>query len=262
MRIIFIITFLIGLSSYGIGQILKIDKAHLDTDSSNYVVGVVDGSFSMDNSLSTDEQQITLFRLSNQTDVVYIGKKSANILLGQVDVLRRSDQGRFLNNGSLHLRRIFLRSARFTPVMLAQVQYAENRNLVNRQLYGAGIQWNILRGQQSLHMGWVPFFEHERWRNLDGGIVSKDLFKSNLYLGGDVPIGTHLRINTMTYWQIGSDREDDLVRNRIFSFLEVKQSISEKFRIKTALHFAYDQRPVIVQNTTIYNLMFGLEYHF
>lgn len=243
-------------------QILKIDKSHLDTDSSNYFIGVWDGTFSMDNTASTDERQITFLRLRSQADLVYIGDKSATIVLGDLALFRRSDEGRFLNNASIHLRRVFFRSRKFTPVTFIQFQYAENRNLLNRQLYGAGYQWNIMTGKSSLHAGFVPFLESEKWRSTTDVIIDKQIWKINIYLGGDLPLTPSLNLNTITYFQTGYDQGSATGRNRIFSFIELKQSIGEDFKAKVAIDFSYDQKPIIPQNNTVYQMNFGMEYHF
>lgn len=244
------------------GQILRIDKNHLNTDSSNYFLGSIDLRFSLNNRASTANDQVSFVLVANNVDIVYIGKESANIFINNISFVRRGNEGRFINHGYAHLRRIFSRKKKFTPVIFTQFQYDEVRSLVARRLFGGGYRWNILSGEKSVHMSALPFYEYEEWKSLEGEDIIKELVKFGYNFGGDLNLTKSISLNFINYYQIGYDDEINGFRNRFVTFMELKDALTKHLKIKTSFELLWDERPIIPLNSFIYDINFGFEYHF
>ena len=166
------------------GQILKVDKGSLASDSSNYFIGVIDATFAINNRSSTVDEQNIYIGVNNNVDVVYIAEKSATIFISGLNYFKIGE-GPLIYNGTAHLREIFRRSAKLTPEIYGQVQFDESRNMELRWLIGGGYRWNLLQKKNSLYMGLGIFREMEHWNGLESQ-VDKQLWKMNSYVSADV----------------------------------------------------------------------------
>ncbi|WP_436515370.1 hypothetical protein [Ekhidna sp. To15] len=242
------------------GQILKVDKGSLASDSSNYFIGVIDATFAINNRSSTVDEQNVYIGINNNVDVVYIGDKSATVFLSGLNYFKIGD-GPLIYNGTAHLRQILRRSAKLTPEIYGQVQFDESRNMELRWLLGGGYRWNILQKRNSLYAGLGIFRETEQW--IAGDLsVNKELWKMNSYVSADIKLTPTTNINAIVYLQSGRDGTIDQFRNRVSGQLEFKNALTEQFKVKMTSNFLLDDRPIIPLNKFIYEVYFGVEYSF
>jgi hypothetical protein len=260
MRFIFVMI-LQGIMLFPIfAQILKVDKSHLATDSSNYLTGIVDGSIAINNRSSTADQQNVYVGLRNNLDLVYVAEKSATVLIGGFNYFKIGS-GPVISNGTGHIREIFRRNAKLTPEAFGQLQYDQSRRMEARELIGGGLRWQALQGKNSLNIGLGTFHEHERW-NAGGDVILKDLWKMNSYLSGEINLSDRMQINAIAYFQTGRDASINSYRSRVSGHIEFKDKISERFKVKLSGDFLLDDRPIIPLNRLIYETYFGIEYSF
>lgn len=242
------------------GQILKVDKNYLASDSSKYSVGAVELSFSMNNRSSTEEEEIIFLGTRVGVDWVRIRDRSATLAIGTFNYTKLGD-GPFISNGTGHLRQIFNRNANWTPEAFVQVQYDRSRKMQFRRLIGGGWRWNILDDKNSLHFGIGAMNEFEEW-GIGDVLIDKSIWKMNSYLSGEVDLTKDLVLNTVFYFQSGKDIESDVYRSRVAGHLEVKNRITRKLESKVSAELTWDQRPIIPLNRLVYEMFFGLEYDF
>lgn len=230
------------------------------SDSANYITGVIDATFAINNRSSTAEQQNTYIGVNNNIDLVYLAKKSATIFISGINYFKIGD-GPLIYNGTAHLRQVIKRAADITPEVFGQIQFDEARNMELRLLMGGGYRWNILRKKNSLYTGLGVFNEYERW-NGETGEIEKQLWKFNSYLSADIRLSATTNINAIVYFQSGWDDAIDAFRNRVSGHLEFKNTLSERFKLKMTSNFLLDDKPIIPLNKFIYEVFFGVEYVF
>lgn len=257
-QIFCIFLFLVASLSYG--QILKVDKGFLASDSSGYFTGVIDATLAINNRSSTVDQQNVYIGVNNNVDVVYIAERSATVLISGLNYFKIGD-GPLIYNGSAHLREIFRRAATLTPEVFGQIQFDESRNMELRWLLGGGYRWNVLQKKNSLYMGLGIFHEIERW-NGEAAQVDKELWKLNSYFSADVKLTSTTNVNAIVYFQSGRDGAIDDFRNRLSGQLEFKNALTNHFKLKMTSNFLLDDRPIIPLNKFIYEVYFGVEYSF
>ncbi len=260
MRFIFLIFFFLFCYSQVSAQILKVNKGSLASDSSDYFIGVIDGTFALNNRSSTAEVQNVYVGVNTNLDVVYVAKQSATLLISGLNYFKIGDSPA-IYNGSSHLRHILRRAAKLTPEFYTQVQFDESRNMSLRYLAGAGYRWNILEKKNMLYCGLGVFNEHERWAGEQETIV-KNLWKVNTYLSGDVKITQTTNINAIGYFQSGYDQEVNSFRNRFSGQIEIKNALNAHLKVKLSGQFLWDDQPIIPLNEFIYQTFVGLEYAF
>ena len=127
-QVVLLLIILIGTPLSVSSQILKIDKGQLSYDSSNYIIGVVDATFNVNNRGSTTDRQNVYVGINHNVDLVYIGNRSATILIGGLNYYKIGG-GPSIYNGSVHVREIFNRAAVLTPEVYSQVQFDQSRNM-------------------------------------------------------------------------------------------------------------------------------------
>ena len=256
--LLFILSF--GLFFIAKGQILKVDKGFLSSDSSKYFTGVVDATLAVNNRSSTVDQQNIYVGVNNNIDLVYIADQSATVLVSGLNYYKIGD-GPLIYNGSAHLREIFRRKAKLTPEVFGQVQFDESRNMELRWLLGGGYRWNILQRKNSMYAGVGIFQEYERWKG-ENEITRKRLWKLNSYYSVDVKLTSTTNVNAIVYLQAGRDAAIDKFRNRLSGQLEFKNALTDHFKVKMTSNFLLDDRPIIPLNKFIYEVYFGIEYSF
>lgn len=242
------------------GQILKVDKGSLASDSSNYFIGVIDATFAINNRSSTVEEQSIYVGVNNNVDIVYIADKSATVFLSGLNYFKIGD-GPLIYNGTAHLRQILRRSAKLSPEVYGQIQFDESRNMELRWLLGGGYRWSIQQRRNSIFAGLGIFRELERW-NAGDNEINKELWKMNSYLSADIKLTASTNINAIVYFQSGIDGAIDRFRNRVSGQLEFKNALTDQFKVKMTSNFLLDDRPIIPLNKFIYEVYFGVEYSF
>jgi hypothetical protein len=253
-----IVFLLLCHSMIGFGQILKVDKLHLEGDSSGYITGVVDAAFAANNRSSTAVRQNVYLGITSNLDLVHIGKENATIMISGINFYKLGD-GPFINTGFVHFREVLNRKQKWNPEIFTQAQYDESRNMRWRLLMGGGYRWNIFRGKNALHLGLGAFREHERWEQQEL-LISKRLWKMNSYLGGELMVTKSIGINSIVYFQSGYDREDGLQRNRLSGSFQIRDKLTEHLKAKLVINFLVDDEPIVPLNRVVYETFVGFEY--
>lgn len=259
-RPILVIIFLCFTSTI-FAQILSIDKSHLDKDTSKYLAGAIDLSFLMNNLSSTPQQENVYIGFFAKLDLAYLTEKHAILSITNFRYFKPG-QGAFINSGVTHFNINWFRKNVYTLETFAQIQYDQSRNLKERFLYGGGTRINLIRGVNSLHLGLGGFYEIELWETLEQQIIEKRIPKFNSYLGGEVDINDHVNLNTITYFQIGHDTEDNLWRNRVNFHLELRDRLSKKLTLKLSLDLHHENHPIIPIPKWTYDMRVGLSINF
>lgn len=242
------------------GQILRVDKNHISSDSSGYMVGTTDAIFSMNNRGSTESEEVFYVGARFGFDLVGVWEKSATIWIATINYTKIGG-GPFISNGAGHLRHIFRRNAKLTPETFVQLQYDRSRNMQRRQLIGAGLRYNILQGANSLHYGLGIMNEDEQWRNVTE-IVNRNIWKLNTFFGGEVDLSKTVVFNSIFYFQTGEDKKSNVYRSRATGHAEIKNQLTEHLKAKIIGELTWDQRPIIPLNNLTFEIFFGLEYNF
>ena len=253
------LTFLVTFQARA--QILRVDKSHLASDSSGYLTGAIDLRFLLNNSSATPDQNSTFVGIEGNTDLVYLFPKHAMVAINTLEYFKPGE-GRFIYNGSTHLRMIWFRNQKLSPETFMQFQFDETRELNKRNLLGLGFRYNFISGDNSLHAGIGMFNEVEEWQLSEAQIIRAEFRKLNSYFGGEVNLNDKLIFNSIVYFQTAFDNSIDLWRHRISGHLELKDQISKSFLLKFSADLAFDDRPIIPLVRFLYRLEAGIEFQF
>jgi len=247
------------------GQILKVNKAELDSDSSKYLVGSVNLNFNINNRGTTNNQQNTFRGFEGYADLVYVSKQNAYILINNINYFKTTG-GPLISTGYAHFRTNFYRKRVISYEMFSQVQYDDGRNMPIRYLFGGGFKFQLIDKEKShLHLGIGVMNETEKWQPTtmeSNDLIVKNIWKTSNYLNGHVELNDHINFDIMTYYQGGYDEESDLFRNRISGDAILTVEISDKLSFLTNFSAQYEDRPIIPINNFIYSLTNGLKYSF
>lgn len=257
-----LLLWLIAFSLIGLfkshGQILRVDKSYLASDSVNYFIGATDLRFSLNNLNSTPGDENTIVALNANLDMVYLLKKISLISINQYRYLKPGS-GSPINNGSTHFRAIVNRKRMLTQEAYVQLQFDETRQMTSRFLIGTGARLNLNKETNTIYAGLGPFYETERWQE-EGRSIVTEFIKLNSYLGGEVDLNKSINIHGIFYYQTGYDDAIEALRNRFSSILEFRNRFSKRLVFKTVFNATYDQRPIINVVRLLYSLEFGIEF--
>ncbi len=248
------------------GQILKVNKDHLNADSSGYWIGALSFNFNLNNRSVTADNENAYVGLNATTDVVYLSKKNAYISINDINYFTSSaDDGAFISTGYSHIRANWLRKKRLSYENYLQLQYDKGRNMRIRFLLGGGLRYRLKDTKKTLIVvGVGAFNEAEVWDipDTEDQSIEKQLWKSSNYLSGNFQLTKALNLNAIIYYQAGYDREDDLFRNRVNGDLQLGITISNRLAFLMSFSAQYEDEPIIDINKFIYQLKNGITYKF
>ncbi len=246
------------------GQILKVDKASIDSDSSHYFMGSLNMDFNLNNRATTEEQEVTFRGLSAHADMVYVAKRHAYLLINTINYFK-STGGPLISTGYAHFRINFLRRKKVSYEVFTQVQYDDGRRMPFRFLQGGGLRFNLKKNENTkLHIGVGAMFEREEWKSLEveGEVIERNIWKTSNYASGQFTINEFVGFNVIGYYQGGYDYDSDLFRNRVSGDLILKVKLTEKLSFLTSFTLQYEDRPVIPINNLVYSLTNGMKWNF
>ena len=264
MRYLSILLLITFVHHFVDGQILKVDKASLDADSSGYFTGSINLDFNLNNRGATAEQEVTFRGLTANADVVYVAQKHAYILINTINYFK-STGGPLISTGYAHFRINLWRRKKLSYETFTQVQYDDGRNMPFRFLQGVGTRLNIKNSKKTkLHIGIGAMFEREKWRTLEeeNETLERNIWKASNYLGGQFTFNDFVRFNVICYYQGGYDRDSDIFRNRVSGDLVLRVKLTEKLSFLNSFTLQYEDRPIIPINNFLYSLTNGLQWNF
>ena len=253
---------IISFSSFG--QILKVDKGSIASDSSDYFMGSINLDFNMNNRSATASQNITYTGIDGDADLVYVGKRNAYILLNQLNYFKTTT-GPLFSTGQVHFRVNFLRKNKISYELFSQIQYDQGRKMPLRLLEGGNIRIRVKESTKSkLHIGIGAMYEREHWKSLEveNMIIEKEIIKSTNYINYKQKINENVSFNMSAYYQGGYDQEEELFRNRMSGDAVITVKLTDQLAFNTSFSAQYEDKPIIAINNWVYSLTNGFKFSF
>ena len=245
-------------------KILRVDKTDLAGDSSGYFLGRVNVNFNVNNQSTTAEEEVVFRGLESASDLVYIGKQHAYILIGKVNYFS-STGGPFISNGYVHFRVNFLRKRGLSYEVYTQGQYDDGRNMQSRFLAGGGLRWRLFsKGKVDIRLGIGGMHERERWKDIEreDAFIERNLWKTSNYLRNRIAFNEQVNFDLIVYYQGGYDDEDDVFRNRVSGDMVFSVKLTERLAFIAKFSGQFEDKPIIPIPRTVYSLTNGLEVKF
>jgi hypothetical protein len=263
-RILFLIV-IISISGSTTAQILRVDKSHLESDSSGYFNCNADVSYSLDNRSISPSEKLVYTRLSSRLDMLYVGKNTAYILVNSIEYFKSSNATPF-STGYVHGRINFRRKHEVSYEVYGQIQYDGVRRMRLRELLGAGIRITLIdKPNVDVHMGTGVMYEWEKWREVEGD-PSTDFYihmpKASSYVGVEFNLTNHAQLTLWGLNQIGYDFDNELTRNRWAAEAALSIKITKRITWLNRFSYYYDVTPVIPINNAYFQLVNGLNLRF
>jgi hypothetical protein len=248
-----------------LGQILRVDKNHLESDSAGYFALAAEAIFSLDNRSISPTEKLVYTRLHSKADLLYVSRRHAYILINSIEYQSSTNSTPF-STGYTHFRVNFRRQHKLSFETYGQIQYDEVRRMKLRLLAGGGIRYTIIDKEGvDIHLGSGLMYEIERWQEVENDPTSefyKKLPKVSNYIGVEFTLSKHVKLNLWGLYQTGYDREDDLRRNRYAAEASLNFIVSKRVTWLNRFAYFYDAQPVIPINPAFYQLMNGLRITF
>jgi hypothetical protein len=187
-------------------------------------------------------------------------------MVNDIQYFRASDsEGAFVSTGYGHFRVNWLRKKRLSFENYTQIQYDQGRNMPLRLLLGGGLRYRAVDKEKSkLILGLGAMQEKERWKEPEDEsvIVEKNIFKNSSYINGFVQFNDHIKLDVITYYQVGYDNEDDILRQRAIGDIVISFKISDKLAFLAQFNAQFENNPVVPINRFIYSLKNGIRWDF
>ena len=264
LRFTFLITS-IAITLPTMGQILRVDKSHLESDSAGYFALSAEAIFSLDNRSVSPTEKLVYTRLYSKADLLYVSKQNAYILINSIEYQSSTNAPPF-STGYTHFRINFRRQHKLSYETYAQLQYDEIRRMRLRTLAGGGLRFTAIDKEGvDIHVGTGLMYEVEKWQAVENDPASmlyKEIPKLSNYLGVEFTLSKHVKLNLWGLYQTGYDTEDNLRRNRYAAEASLNFIVSKRVVWINRFAYFYDAQPVIPINPAFYQLMNGLRINF
>jgi Protein of unknown function, DUF481 len=262
-----IISALLLLISYSTaqGQVLRVDKNHLESDSAGYFTLSAEANFSLDNRSVSPDEKVVYSRLSSMADLLYVSKHHAYILINSIEYQSSTNETPF-STGYTHFRINFRRQHKLSYETYAQIQYDEVRRMRLRIMAGGGIRFTVIDKEGvDIHLGSGVMYEMEKWREIENDPSSdfyKEMPKLSNYLGIEFVLTKQVNLNLWGMYQTGYDSPDDIIRNRYAAEASLNFIMSKRVIWMNRFTYYYDAQPVIPINPAFYQITNGLRIKF
>lgn len=246
-------------------QILNVEKARLNADSSNYFVGSIGFAFNANNrSINDDGETVSFVGLNANSDFGYISEHHSYLLLSQFNYTATSDDP-INSTGYGHLRINFLRNSALSYETFAQIQYDQGRGMEVRWLAGGGIRYRFVSQEKiNMYIGVGGMYEEEVW-NFPGPVEAQrsiGIWKTSNYVSARIRFNEYVDLNLITYYQTGYDFSRDFFRHRMNADINLKVDIVRRLAFTTSLFGAYENRPVVPVDKFVYSVANGIIFSF
>jgi Protein of unknown function, DUF481 len=252
------------------GQILNIEQARVERDSSGYFTGKGGLSFSMFNRNAGKDNPNNYLQLTFNGDLAYISEKHSYLLINYYNYLLVNYDSDELRNtvastGYSHFRVNFMRKQRLSQELFTQVQADKARGLELRTLAGGGVRYRLIMSENSsVYIGTGFMHEHEEWKNpeLDQKLIVSDLFKSTNYVSGKVRFNEQVGTEGIVYYQTGYDDNVHAFRNRVSGDVTLQVKLTNKFSFRTNFSCTYEDEPIVPVTKFVYAISNGIQVQF
>lgn len=166
---------------------------------------------------------------------LFFGKASA-------DYATTTDSVLTVARSLLHLRYNYEATPLVYLELLAQVQHDHFRRLAVRDLYGTGLRFNVVRGDEfEIFLGSTIVLEQEAISSTAAYPAESDVrARSSDYAGTNIALGGVGELNMVTYVQPRLDRPKDY---RILHETLVTLTITKRLAAKIGASLVYDREP-------------------
>lgn len=263
MRHLFILLFIFTFRILA-AQILTVDNANVNSDSSNFIAGSISFKFNINNQSSKKEEEIIFKGLDSKADMIYVGKQHAYIFINKLNYFS-STGGPFVSTGYSHFRINWYRKNKVSYETFTQAQYDEGRNMPLRWLGGAGLRLNLIDNEKGhLYIGTGAMYELERWGTPDfkGDVFTKEILKTTNYLRAKINFNSKATLNFITYYQGGRDIQENIWRDRLINNTHFSAKITNVLSFIASFNLQYDFAPIIPIKKYSYSLTNGIQLNF
>ncbi len=252
MRYFTLFIIVVLLSSSAQAQILNIEKARLDNDSTERLVGNVGASFSLQRRNTRVMSSRITFNAS------YTSKKQTYISIGNWHWIK-IEEADFVSDGYLHFRANFNREKTFSYEVFAQGQYDLIRGMNHRYLVGANLRLDIHESNKfNLSTGLGLMEEWESWTAEDN-TVHTALLKINYYLAAQIQFSPIVSFNIGGYYQAKPTTLDE---PRITADASINVKVTKRLSFSSHYSLIYDAAPVVPIDRLVYTWVSGVNYSF
>ncbi|ALI99102.1 DUF481 domain-containing protein [Rufibacter tibetensis] len=245
-------------------QILNVEKARVEKDSSHYFTGKLGVNLNLFNRATGKEGKTDHFvGITGNGNLGYVSEHNTYLLLASYNYVRLKGETQ-VETGYVHGRVTFRRKARLSYETYSQAQYDYNRGLELRMLVGTGIRYAVVQKENiRFNLGTGVMYEHERWRNMEENrYIEKDIPKLSSYASIRLPLNPHLELSTIHYYQVGYDQPAGMSRHRFSGDISIITKINNRFQLTTNFSHTYENRPIVPIPNYLYSLTNGIQLSF
>jgi len=245
------------------GQILNIERARLEKDTSKVFLVKIGAGLSVYNRSAAADEPVNLFGYNFDMNALYYPGKHGYMFISKFDYLRINDSD-FLNFGFLHGRVNFLRDRKVNFETYVQYSFDNFRGLDPRWVAGGAVRHKIVKTDRfSFIFGVGGLYEFEKWKHPSTEeIVEVSLFKSSNYISLRVTLNEFVDINMVNYYQVGYDKEIGALRNRISNSTILNTKLTNKFSLTNTFELSYEDKPIVPITKVIYSFKTSLSINF
>ncbi|RYD94284.1 MAG: DUF481 domain-containing protein, partial [Sphingobacteriales bacterium] len=183
-------------------QILNVERARIENDSSRYYTGSGSLNLLLFNRNAGKDAPNTFIGLTATADIAYLSDRNSYILINNYNYTAVRKEP-VIRTGYSHARVNFGRRKRFSSEVFGQYQYDLGRGLNLRTLEAAGLRMKIITGHTaSLNTGTGLMHEREEWFIPDSErqILVVNFLKSTNYLSTRIKFNGQTELNAIAYY--------------------------------------------------------------
>ncbi len=260
-RILFIFAYLLPVFSFA--QILNIEKAVLDKDTTKNFIGNITGGFVLYNRSAAADDPVEFLGFDFKSSIAYYPGRHRVLSLTNIDYLR-INENIFLNTGYQHFRFDFRKDRKVYPEAFTQYQYDNFRGLSPRLLIGTGMRHRLYKNENFTFTFSVGImYESERWQHpstMESVLVN--FWKSTNYLVFRWKITEWADFNSVQYFQTAYDGNIQAFRHRYSTDINLNTKLTERLSWTSSFSLNFENRPIVPVVRTVYRLSNGISLKF
>lgn len=242
-------------------QILNIEKAILDRDTSRAFIGNFTASFSLNNRSAAADAPVNLLGYNIKSNFAFFPGKHRLSFINEFNYLKINENP-FLNTGYQHLRLDLWKDKKVYPEIFSQFQYDNFRGLFPRLLLGTALRHRLIKNDKiTLIYSIGGMKEYERWQDpYTEELIPISLWKSTNYFIFRWQISKSADMNTINFFQTGYDAQSGVWRNRYSTEINLNTQVTDRLSLTNTFGLAYEDKPIVPITQTIYSLNTGLTF--
>jgi hypothetical protein len=261
IRYLFALIYLAPL--YSAAQILNIEKAVLDKDSTKSFIGNVTGGFTIYNRSAAADNPVEFLGIDFKSNLAYYPGRHRVLSLTNIDYLKINEDV-FLNTGYQHFRFDYRKDRIVYPEAFMQYQYDNFRGLSPRLLAGTGMRHRLFKNENFTFTFSVGImYESEKWQHpVTQNEVLVNFWKSTNYLVFRWKISDWVDFNSVQYFQTAYDKNIDAFRHRYSTDINLNTKLSARLSWTSSFSLNFENRPIVPIVRTVYKFSNGISFKF